>query len=424
MKVSVTHPSKTEAEITIIPTKEELAKIKSVVLKEFNTVKVPGFRPGKAPADLLEKSLEPSTLQSRFLESAVEQLYFQAVEAQNIRVVDRPEISIIKFVPFDVLEFKAKVQALGNLKVGNYKRLKINRPEVKITAEQVSDVISSLQTQLAEKMDVSRAAKDGDQLWIDFEGVDAKGKPVAGADGKDYPLVLGSKTFIPGFEENLVGVKPSTEKTFTLTFPKDYGVKALANNKVTFTCFVTKVQEIVKLKADDDFAAKAGPFKTIGELKVDIKKQLGIERGREAERDWESALVQKIADNTTMDMPETLINDQVEHLMTNLRQNLAYRGQTIQEFLESEGKTEEEYRAQVLKPEAENRTKGSLVLAEIADIEGITVHKDEIDARLSDLKAQYQDQAMQAELDNPQARRDVAAKILTEKTLVALKLYQ
>src|SRR5690606_2381802 len=143
----------------------------------------------------------------------------------------------------------------------------------------VEEVLDRLAVRDADKAEVQRAAKDGDEVWIDFKGVDAKTKePVAGADGKDYPLALGSNTFIPGFEPELIGLKAGDEKTFPITFPKDYGVKALQSKKVEFTVTVKKVTEIQKPKLDDTFAAKVGPFKSIDDLKTDIKKQLTAER--------------------------------------------------------------------------------------------------------------------------------------------------
>jgi trigger factor len=236
-------------------------------------------------------------------------------------------------------------------------------------------------------------------------------------------LLLGSKTFIPGFEENLVGTNAGEEKTFTLTFPKDYGVKALANKKVTFTVNVTKVQEVIEPKVDDAFAAQVGPFKTVKELKDDIKKQLTHERQHELDRDFESELVKEISDKSKVTIPEVMINDQVERLLRDLQQNLTYRGQTFPEFLEQEGKTEEQYRKDVLAPQAEERVKAGLVLSEIAEREGIEVTPEELEIRVQILKNQYQDQAMQAELEKPENRRDIAARLLTEKTLNKLVHY-
>lgn len=423
MQVKVEHPTNTQAVMTVVPTDTELQNIKNHVLTHFaDKVKVPGFRSGKVPTAVLEKHVDQGALQSEFLEEAIEELYTQSIKAQRIRPVDRPEIAIKKFVPFTTLEFEATFPVVHIVKLADYKKVKKAKPTVKMTAEDVQVVIDSLRERAADKKDVDRAAKKDDQVWIDFKGTDSKGEPVNGADGKDYPLMLGSNAFIPGFEDNLIGLKANDDKVFTLTFPKDYGVAALADKKVTFEVSVTKVQEVVLPKVDDAFAAKIGPFKTVAELKADIKKQVGIERQQQSDSQYQSDLVREIAKKSELEIPEVLVNDQVERMEQEERQNLVYRGQTWEEHLKAEGVTEEDHKTQK-RPEAEERVKVSLVLAEIADAEGLEVTAEELDARLQQLRAQYQDPQMQAELNKPQAKSDIASRILTEKTLDKLVGY-
>jgi len=423
-QVKVTQKSDTEVVLTVSADEATLRPLKEHVLTHFkNRVKVPGFREGKVPPAILEKNIDPATLQSEFLEEAINNLYVEAVRSENIRPVDNPQVTLTKFVPFTTLEFDAAVPVIGKISLPDYTKIKKSKQAVSVTDKDIDEVITSLRTRMAEKKDVDRAAKDGDQVWIDFTGVDDKNEPISGADGKDYPLLLGSKTFIPGFEENLVGTNAGEAKTFTLTFPKDYGVKALADKKVTFTVNITKVQEVIEPKVDDAFAAQVGPFKTVKELKDDIKKQLTHERQHELDRDFESELVKEISDKSKVTIPAVMINDQVERLLRDLQQNLTYRGQTFPEFLEQEGKTEEQYRKDVLVPQAEERVKAGLVLSEIAEREGIEVTPEELEIRVQILKNQYQDQAMQAELEKPENRRDIAARLLTEKTLNKLVHY-
>jgi trigger factor len=423
MQIKVTHPSSTEAVLTVIATAEELATIKQQVLQGYqDKVKVPGFRAGHIPADVLEKHVDSNVLSSEFLENALGQLYPQAVTSEQLRVVDRPQIDLVKYVPFTELEFKATVPVIGAVKLADYKKLKRAKTPVKLTAKDITDVIESLRGQLAERKDVDRAAKSGDVAYIDFKGADTKGKPINGADGSDYPLTLGSGTFIPGFEDNVVGMKPGEEKSFTLTFPKDYGVSAMAGKKVTFTVTVTKVQEQDKPKADDAFAAKVGPFKTLADLKADIKKQLTIERQQQADREYESELVRELTEKSSVEVPKTLVDEQIDRIEQNERQNLTYRGQTWEEHLKEEGVTAEEHREEK-RPEAESRVKASIVLAEIADAEGLDVTPAELDNRIAEYKAQYNDAAMQAELDKPENRQDIASRILTEKTVTKLTEY-
>jgi trigger factor len=292
-----------------------------------------------------------------------------------------------------------------------------------VTADDIKAVLKQLQTREAERKDVDRAAKDGDQVVIDFAGVDAKdGTPINGADGRDYPLVLGSNAFIPGFEPNLIGTKADEEKAFDITFPEDYGVESLQKRKVTFAVKVHKVQEVVEPAADDEFAAKIGPFKTLAELKADIKKQLEVEKQHQADRDYEEQLLNLVADKSEAAIPDSLVEAEIARMEASERQDLGYRGQTWQEHLEAEGVTEEEHREKN-REQATRRVKAGLVLAEVAEKEGVDVTKEELDLRLQLLKGQYQDAAMQAELDKAENRREIASRLLTEKTVAKLVGY-
>lgn len=424
MQVKSTFESKTQAVVTIIPSPDELKAIKDHTLAHFQAkAKLPGFRVGKAPLEIVEKNVDQNALQTEFLEEAVNQLYMQAIDSEKLRPVSNPEINIKKFVPFTMLEIEAKVPVIGELKLADYKKLQKKRPEIKVTADDVAEMVKTLQQRMAEKKEVKRAAKNGDELSIDFRGTDAKGQPVNGADGKDYPLLLGSGTFIPGFEDNLIGLSAGQSKKFTLTFPKDYGVAALANKKVIFEVKVLKVLELVPPKADDEFAAKAGPFKTLQELKDDIKKQLTVERERQAGLNYESELVRELTLKSNIEAPDVLVEGQVERMVTELKQNLVYRGQTYEEYLASEGKTDEQYRKEILWPQAEERVKGSLVLLEVAEMEKLEVTPEELEIRMQTLKSQYQDAAMQAELDKPETRREIAMRMLSEKTVAQLAQY-
>lgn len=423
MQLSLTHTSDTQVNLTIQAGEAEMTPLKEQILRRFQkNARIAGFREGKAPLPVVEKNLDPAQLQTEFLEEAINQMYMQAVTEKRLRPVANPEVTLKKFVPFTTLEFDAAVEVVGEIKLADYKKMKKVKETVKITAKDVTEVVKALQQRAAEKKDVDRAAKSGDQVWIDFKGADDKGEPVKGAEGKDYPLVLGSNTFIPGFEDNLVGLKANDEKTFTLTFPKDYGVSALAGKDVTFTVTVTKVQEVVEPAVNDEFAAKVGPFKTVDELKEDIKKQLQAEREQEADRKFENELIQEIAAKSKVAVPKVLVDEQIDRIEQEERQNLVYRGQTWQEHLEEEGVTAEEHRQQK-RPAAEERVKAGLVLSEISEVEGIDVTPEELEIRMQLLKGQYQDKQMQAELDKPENRREILSRMITEKTIDRLKQY-
>lgn len=403
---------------------EDLAKFKEQALRKLSVdVKIQGFRPGKAPLTLVEKQVNPNLLQSEVLDMAINSMYGDALREHRLRTVSEPKVSVTKFVPFENLEVDAEVEVIGEVKLADYKKLKLAYKTESVSAKEISDVLDQLATRQAEKKDVDRSAKDSDEVWIDFKGVDAKTKePIKGADGQDYPLLLGSDTFIPGFEKNLVGVKSGEEREFTLTFPKDYGVKTLQNRKVTFTVSAKKVQEVATPTIDDAFAAKVGPFKSLADLKADIQKELQARKQADADQKFTDELIRTLAEKSKVALPESLIDEQLDRIEREQRQNLAYRGQTWQEYLDSEKLTEESFRKKH-RADAELRVKAGIVLAEVAEAEKITVTPQEFDEQLQALKARYPDAQMQAQLDKPENQRDILSRLVTDKTVTKLKEY-
>ncbi len=424
MQITKDSVTPTKVKLTLVADAKQLADAKQAVLKKLApTVKVQGFRAGKAPMSVIEKNLDPAAFQTEFLDTAVNQLYVTALDQEKLRPVNSPDVSISKFVPFTTLEITAEVEVIGSIVLPDYKKIKLAQKPVKVDAKDVDEVIENLRTRAAEKQDVARAAKFEDEVTIDFTGTDAKThEPIAGADGKDYPLVLGSNSFIPGFEEELIGLKVGATKTFDIVFPKDYGTQALQGKKVSFEVTVQKVQELAKPKADDAFAATVGPFKTLSELRGDIKKQLTADRTQQARQDYQSELLGTISEKTKAEIPDVLIEDELERIEADERQNLMYRGQTWEEHLAAEGVTEEQHRARE-REGAKARVTAGLVLGEVAEREGIRVSPDELEIRIQLLKGQYADEAMQSELDKPENRRDLQGRMLTEKTIDKLTEY-
>jgi len=418
MRFKITWKTDTSVLLELGADQKELETYKNKVLKKLQSqMRSPGFRKGHMPLELVEKSADQNTLQSDFLDEAMTALYTTAARSEKLRPIAPPKVSLKKFVPFTELEFDAEATVVGKITLPDYNKIKVAKPDAKVAAKDVADVIENLRTRAAVKNDVDRAAKDTDQVWIDFEGFDQKGAPIERADGKEYPLELGSNTFIPGFEPELVGLKAGDKKEFKITFPKDYGVASMKGQKVTFKIVVIKVQEVVKPKVDDAFAASLGPFKTVDQLKSDIEKQLQADKDNAARREHEAATLKAITDKTKVAVPDELVDEQVDLLVNEVRQNAIQRGQTYEELLKAEGKTEEQYKKDTLRQEAIDRVRAGLVLSEIAEQEKITVEKEELDERLNALKAQYNDDKMRAELDKLENQREIASRILTEKTI-------
>jgi trigger factor len=424
MHVQLDHISETKVKLTITADQNIINSVKQSVLQDLGRdVKIQGFRAGKAPETLVEKNVDPSRLQTDFLEKIVNHLYIEAIRHERLKPIAQPQVTISKFVPYSSLEFFAEVEVIGKVVLPDYKKIKITKQKVAINADDIKQVLNNLLTRAGVKKPVKKASKSGDEIIIDFSGNDAKtDEPISGADGKDYPLIIGSNTFIPGFEDNLIGLKAGETADFTLTFPKDYNVVTLRSRKVKFAVSVKSVNEIELPKLNDEFAATVGPFKTVAELKDDIKKQLSLERERTEQRTFENELVNQITDKSEVAVPNQLVDEEVNRLEDEEKRNIAYRGQTWQEHLDQEGITAEQHQAKI-KPDALKRVKAGIVLAEIAEVEKIEVTEAELVTRIAALKKQYTDDTMKAELDKPDNRGEIFNRILTEKTLQKLTEY-
>lgn len=425
MKTDYTKVSDTQAELVIEAGEEQLKKIKVITQKRLrSSVSAPGFRKGKVPLNLVEKYADDNYFKSQFLDDALTELYRHALKEHTLRPLSQPEVEIQKFVPFTEISFKVSVQVVPPIKLADYKKISKKLKVEKVMPEEIEEVLDNLRTRLSTKKSVERAAQNGDEVVIDFSGSDAKDKPVAGASGSDYPLTLGSSQFIDGFEENLEGLKAGDEKRFTLTFPKDYQHKPLANKDVTFSVTVKSISEITLPKVDDDFAKKIGAFKTIKELKDDITLQLTKQKEQEAEAKLKDAIIEELVTKSKLEVPQVLVDENLETLLIDFKQNLMYRGMTFPEYLEQAGLSEEEYKKTELLPRAEQRVKTGLILAEVSNVEKIELTDEEVAVRMQVMRQQYQnDPQMIAQLNTPEAESEIASRIVTEKTVEKLVEY-
>jgi len=419
MKHTVKNQSDTKVLLTVTLDTSELADLKQKTLARLaSKVKVAGFRQGKVPAHVAEKNLDPQVLSSEMLEDAVNLSAVEAFEAAKLTPLDRPKVNVEKYVPGEALEYTAEVEIIPAIKLGDYKKLKVAKVAAKLTPKDIDEVIERLRGNASVKADVDRVAKKGDEVVIDFVGKDEKGEAVAGATGTDYNLELGSNTFIPGFEDGLIGKKAGDTFDLPLTFPKDYHHKPLAGAKVTFATTVKAVKEVKLPDLDDKFAASVGPFKTLEELKADVTRELTEQKEKEAVDKLKDSLVEQLVKGSHVPAPHVLIHDQLESIERDFVQNLMYRGMTLDDYLATIGKTAEEWRESDLHEQAERRVQVGLVLAELSKVEGIEVAKEELEERMRQMMSQYGNAPEIAkQLDTPEARRDVANRVLTEKTV-------
>ena len=422
MQLSQDKINDTTTKLTVTADKDVLEAGRLRAVKRLGkNVKIQGFRPGKAPLHIIEKQLDQNFLQSEFLEEIVNQLYVEAAQELKLRPVSQPQVTIKKFVPFSELEIDYEVEIIGAIVLPEYRKYKVTRKAVAVAATDIADVLTNMRTRTASRATVERAAVNGDSVTLDFTGTDAKTKEaIPGADGNDYPLVLGSKSFIPGFEDQIIGLKAGDAKEFVITFPADYGSVELQKKKVSFAVTVKEVQAVELPKLDDEFAKKIGPFESLAALKTDIKKQLTDERNQDADREYDNELLEMIAKATKITVPDSLIEDEIDRIEAEEKRNLVYRGQTWQEHLDAEGVDEKAHREKN-RDGAIIRVKAGLVLAQVAEVENIVVPPDELNIQVELLRGRYTDPTMQAELDKPENRRELMSRMISEKSMTAVK---
>lgn len=379
------------------------------------SVKAPGFRPGKVPADVAEKNLDPNSLAQETAELAINTAINDAAIAEELRILDRPHIDMKEFVPDQSLKFTAEIDILPDIKLGDYKKLKVKADKVEVSDKDIDDVLERMRAGMGEKQPVERAAQDGDEVTIDFVGK-KDGEPFDGGSAQDYQLALGSKSFIPGFEEAIVGHKAGDKFDIPLEFPKDYHAANLKGQKVVFEINLKAVSEIKLPEVNDDFAKKCGPFKTVAELKDDVKRELTTQKERQAEEKLKDDLIGELVKVSNIPVPDVLIEDQMKSIEQDARQNLMYRGQTLEQYLETQDfKDEADWKEKEVKPGAVRRVQAGLALSELSKLEKIDVTQTELEERLADMKQQYPN--MSTQLDTPESRRDLANRVITEKTL-------
>lgn len=419
MQTKVKKISETKVEVTISLDAQELAKAEEVALVRLSrTTKVKGFREGKVPVNVVKKNVNPQVLQENILDTAINGGVAQAFIKEDLQAIDRPEVDVKKYVPEQSLEFVATAEVLPEVKLGDYKKLTSKIEKVVVDSKEVDEVIERIKQGFAEKKDVDRKAKEGDDVVIDFVGK-KDGVAFDGGAATDHTLTLGSDQFIPGFEEGIVGHKAGEEVVLDLEFPKDYHSEELAGQKVTFEVVIKKVQESIVPEEDDELAKKAGPFENIMQLRAELKAEIKSNKEREASDKLKDDLVQELASKSEVIAPETLVADQMRSIEQDFAQNLLYRGLTLESYIRtSKYKDEDEWRENEVKPTAERRVKGSLVLNALAKAEKITATDEEIDEHIEVHKRQYANNPeVLKQFETEQVKREIANHYILEKTV-------
>lgn len=419
MKTTVKYLSDTKVELTVVLGSEELEAAEQVALKRLaRDMKVAGFRKGKVPMSVAAKHVDPNVLQDSTLDNALSKAVAEAFMDNDIQAIERPQVDVKKFVPGDTLEFTAESTVLPKVNLPAYTKLKAKREAAEVTDEDIDSIVVRMQENFAEKTEVDRKAKLGDEVVIDFVGK-KDGVEFDGGKAEGYALQLGAGQFIPGFEEGVVGHKAGDEFDLELEFPKDYHSEDLAGQKVTFSVKLNSVNESKLPELSDEFAAKCGPFTSMDELRADIGREIKDQKEREANEKYKDALVGELAEKVKVELPEVLVEDQVRSIEQDMQQNLSYRGVSLESYIKTQGfKDIEDWMAREVRPAAEKRVKAGLVLAELSKELKIDASHEEIDQQISMFKQQYgKDAKTVAQFDNPEVHRDIANRLITDKTI-------
>lgn len=379
---------KSEAKLTIqVEAAEFEAAVEKAYLKERKKIRLPGFRPGKAPRKMIENAYGEGVFYEDAVESSWAPAFMQAVEQENLHFVGDPKIDLEDKITKDGYTFTAVVALYPEVTLGQYKGLSATRPVVTVTDEDVDKRLQELADRNSRLVSVDREAKDGDTAVIDFEGF-KDGVAFEGGKAEQYPLELGSGSFIPGFEDQLVGASAGEEKDVNVTFPEDYGAAELAGAPVVFKVKVHEVKESQTPALDDEFAKDVSEFETLDELKADLEKKLRTRREESAQKDFENAVLTKLIETTEMEIPETMVEYEADRIIEDYENRMQGAGFTFDQYLQMMGTNRAEFRENA-KVAALRQIQGDLIFAAVAEAEKLEPTEEEIAAEYQHLADQY-----------------------------------
>ena len=390
MSLQVEKLEKNMAKLTIEVSAEELEKaIQGAYLKQRKHISVPGFRKGKVPRQMIEKMYGVEIFYEDAANALIPEAYAKAYDESELAIVSQPSIDVVQLEKGKPFIFTAEVALKPEVTLGEYKGLKVDKVSTRVTAKEVDAKLEEEQKKNARTITVeNRAVQDGDEIVLDFEGF-VNGVAFEGGKGENYPLTIGSGSFIPGFEEQLIGAEAEKEVEVNVTFPEEYHSEDLAGKEATFKCTVheIKVKELPEL--DDDFAAEVSEFDTLEEYKADIKAKIKEQKQAEGNRQKEDQAVEKAVANATMEIPEAMIDTQVGQMVQEFAQRLQSQGLSMEQYFQFTGLTADKMNEE-MRPQAVKRIETRLVLEAIAKAENIEISEEKLDAELTKMAEMYQ----------------------------------
>ena len=393
MSLQVEKLEKNMAKLTIEVSAEDLDKaMEKAYQKQKSRISLPGFRKGKAPRKMIESMYGKGVFMEDAVNSLVPQEYTKALGECDLEIVSQPEINVTQMEPGKALIFTADVAVKPEVTLGDYKGVEVPKSEIAVTDEEVDAEVKKEQDKNARTVAVEdRAAANGDITTIDFEGF-VDGVAFEGGKGTDYALTLGSGTFIPGFEDQLVGANTGDHVEVKVTFPEEYQAKELAGKEAIFQCDVKKIETKEVPELDDEFAKDVSEFDTLAEYKEDVKKKLTEKKEKEARTAKENAAVDKAIENAQMDIPELMTKTECRQMMDDFSRRMQQQGLSMEQYFQFTGQSMDKM-MEDMKPQALKRIQTRLVLEKVAEAENIQPSEEEITEEIQKMADAYKMEA-------------------------------
>ena len=389
MSLQVEKLEKNMAKITVeVPAEQFEKALTAAFNKNKSRFNIPGFRKGKAPQAMVEKMYGVEVLYEDAINEALDATYGDAVTESGLEVVSRPEIDVVQVEKGKELIYTATVAVKPEVTLGEYKGIEVEKASAEVTDEDIEAELKKVQEQNSRLITVEdRAVEDGDQTVIDFEG-SVDGTPFEGGKGEDYPLVIGSHTFIDNFEEQLIGKNIGEECEVHVTFPEEYHAKELAGKPAVFKVTVKEIKRKELPELNDEFAGEVSEFETLEEYKNDVKSKLSLKKQKDAATENENHVVDKVVENAQMDIPEPMIDSQVNNMVNDYARRMQSQGLSLEQYMQFTGMTIETLKEQ-MKPQAVKRIQTRLVLEAIVKAENITVSDEAVEKEIADMAESY-----------------------------------
>lgn len=378
------------AKLTIEVEAEEVEKaLQKTYLKERGQMSVPGFRKGKVPRQMIEKMYGPEVFYDGAANVMIPEAYGKAYDECEYEIVSQPKVDIVQLEKGKTFIFTAEVALKPEVTLGEYKGLTVEKTSVEVTDEEVDAEVAKEQENNARAIEITdRAVQDKDEVVLDFEGF-VDDVAFEGGKGENYPLTIGSGSFIPGFEEQLIGAEIDKAIEVNVTFPEEYQAKELAGKAAVFKCTVHSIKGKELPELDDEFASDVSEFETLDEYKADVRTKLENKKAADAKNKKEDEVVNKAIENAAMDIPDAMIDMQVKQLADDFAQRIQQQGLTVEQYLQFTGMTTEKMMEE-LRPQAVKRIQTRLVLESISKAENIEVSDERIDEELAKMAEAYQ----------------------------------